>query len=214
MTVDFRSYQFAAAGSNTLRTYPERLNDTFNVKDWGPRGDGFTDDGPSIQAAIDYAFNTFASPRVGGNVFIPPGIYFIANPPVRISAPSATGGQISFVGAGMDATIIKGNYSTGVAITDVGTQISGMSISGGVVTATTPIPHRLAVNQNIEIFLSGSTDPHWLPGITTDQIVFVTVVDPTHFRYSNANTPGAFDTASWNYPSYSLDDHHPAPGPG
>src|SRR6516162_192761 len=120
----FPSYAFAATdpqglGRTVDRTLPDRYNDNINVKDWGAKGDGVTNDAAAIQAAIDYAWLNI--PIVGGfvhgaNIFFPAGTYNIASTPIRISQPTGVVTAnlgINIIGAGRDVTIIKGNYSTG-----------------------------------------------------------------------------------------------------
>jgi len=113
VTTPFPAYAFPATGAPTNRTLPDRLGKDLivNVKDWGAKGDGSTDDTAAIQAAIDYAWLTLR----GAIVYIPAGTYRIADlgTPLRLSSPRlARGGPIKFVGAGRDATILRGNYWT------------------------------------------------------------------------------------------------------
>jgi hypothetical protein len=116
----FKNFGFAANGAPRARTMPDRLNDIINVKDWGAKGDGVTDDSAAIQAAIDYAFNCrdfakdiYASGRM---VYLPPGTYWVGNTTIRLTGSSSGvpryqpgGVTVHFVGAGRDATVIKGN---------------------------------------------------------------------------------------------------------
>jgi polygalacturonase len=69
----FSSFAFPATGAPTARTMPDRLADTKNVKDFGARGNGSTDDTAAIQAAITAAHNS------GGIVFFPPGNYRVTS---------------------------------------------------------------------------------------------------------------------------------------
>src|SRR5215475_12663920 len=71
----FTNFSFAATGAPAARTMPDRLSDIINVKDWGAKGDGSTDDRGAIQAAIDYCLSTKSDGSFGGGVFFPPGGY-------------------------------------------------------------------------------------------------------------------------------------------
>jgi hypothetical protein len=82
-----------------------RNGPVFNVKHYGAKGDGTTNDVASIQAAID------AAAVNGGTVYLPPGTYqlassFTLNPPgdgVALLLKS----RVHLRGAGRDATILR-----------------------------------------------------------------------------------------------------------
>lgn len=67
-----------STGSSTPRTHAERWSEIRNVKDYGAKGDGVTDDSASIQAAID-------SLTSGGVCFFPSGHYLLET---EINIPS------------------------------------------------------------------------------------------------------------------------------
>ena len=73
----------------------------YNVLDYGAVGDGVTDDGPAIQAAVDAAFAAG-----GGTVYAPAGTYLLASytslPYYTVKARS----NVSVVGDG-PTTIFK-----------------------------------------------------------------------------------------------------------
>jgi len=73
--VPFSSFAFAATGSPTARTMPDRLAEIKNVKDFGARGNGSTDDTAALQAAVNW---TAGANR--GTVYFPVGTYRITAP--------------------------------------------------------------------------------------------------------------------------------------
>ncbi len=77
----------------------------FNVKDYGAKGDGTTDDTAAITAAV-----TAATAAGGGTVFVPQGTFIV-------SATIALTTNITLAGAGHGATLIK--RSTNVPIISV-----------------------------------------------------------------------------------------------
>src|SRR5207249_1259147 len=77
----------------------------FNVRTYGAKGDGVSDDAPAILAAIA------AVPGQGGIVYFPPGVYLL-NSSVTIHARA----NLSLLGAGVSATRLQMN-ANGVADT-------------------------------------------------------------------------------------------------
>jgi Pectate lyase superfamily protein len=63
----FSSFAFPATGAPTARTLPDRLGELKNVKDFGARGDGSTNDTAAIQTAVSQQ----------GTIYFPPGTYRI-----------------------------------------------------------------------------------------------------------------------------------------
>jgi hypothetical protein len=82
----FSSFAFPATGAPTARTLPDRLGELKNVKDFGARGNGSTNDTAAIQAAVNR----------GGHVFFPDGTYNISSPIVI----SGSHGTVHLIGAG------------------------------------------------------------------------------------------------------------------
>ncbi len=97
-------YLIGAGGSSC--TYGDdgnaAIRATYNVKDYGARGDGKTDDTRAILDAID-AIPDFKSPSVnrGGALFFPSGVYVLSSP------ISISGKPISMVGEGKAHSILK-----------------------------------------------------------------------------------------------------------
>lgn len=100
----FTGYAFSATGASTTRTMPDRISDIINVKEFGAKGDGITNDSSAIQEAINYAYALNSS---GACVFLPAGTYIVDS--IEMSnAGAGFGGGLVFMGAGRDATILKG----------------------------------------------------------------------------------------------------------
>lgn len=85
-----------AEGSTELRTLGERFADVVNVKDFGAKGDGVTDDTAAIQAA--------ASKAEGKSLYIPSGRYLLSSASVLL--PS----NVHVFGDGPDSCLIQPNY--------------------------------------------------------------------------------------------------------
>src|SRR5690242_11000182 len=97
---NFANFAFAATGAPTNRTLPNRLAEIKNVKEFGAKGDGVTDDLPAIMAAFNW---TTGSNR--GLLYFPPGTYYVSGP-IDISQSLSFVGLLGHAGA---STII-GNF--------------------------------------------------------------------------------------------------------
>ena len=103
-----------ATGSTTPRPLDERFADSINVKDFGAKGDGVTDDTAAIQAAISS----------GKDVFIPAGIY-LCNMELEIT----TEGQKIF-GAGAGVGYDNGRKNPVIDYSDVSTLLFDDPVAG------------------------------------------------------------------------------------
>lgn len=82
--IDINNGVVTAEGSTEERTLKDRFGDILNVKDFGAKGDGITDDSAAFQAAVDQAATTTPN----GVIYVPHGKY-------RLNTP-VTGEFISF----------------------------------------------------------------------------------------------------------------------
>lgn len=130
----------------------------FNVKDYGAKGDGTTNDTAAIQAAIMACIAAG-----GGIVYFPPGIYIcdvtgsydfgalgLGVHSYALSLPNSFTGEIAFRGAGAKVSILKKTTTTGVAdytllmpLAQVGYTLAGATFSdlgfdGAQTAANTP----------------------------------------------------------------------------
>ncbi|HEF4751910.1 tail fiber domain-containing protein [Burkholderia multivorans] len=111
-----------AAGSKLYN----RINDLIDVRDFGAKGDGTTDDTAAIQAAINYAQSKwktdFWSTYVP-KVYIPSGVYNVKG--LAISYP------IHLYGDGQNGTtldLINGSNASVISISDMSETLSGSDI--------------------------------------------------------------------------------------
>ena len=104
----FTSVTYPVTGGTVSRTTPDRFADIVNVREFGAKGDGATDDTAAIQAALNAAYGLPSSPNGGPNatnnraVFFPNGDYRITTP---LRLRSVRGAHI--FGAGRFATRIQ-----------------------------------------------------------------------------------------------------------
>lgn len=122
------SNDFATAADTAAATASAAARNVINVRNYGAKGDGSTDDTAAIQAAIA------AVPVNGGRVEFPAGIYMV-------SAPLAiTNGSTTVTGAGTNVTHVRSTSTTAdvftVGTNAVFTTISYMSIDRSVTTTT------------------------------------------------------------------------------
>lgn len=104
---------YAGTDTRVARDMPTRLNDIFNVLDWGADRTGVADATGAIQDTIDAAYTNGGNAGKGSVVFFPAGTYKIGTPPLRLNPPTAAGQRIKLIGAGRDITVLKGTYATG-----------------------------------------------------------------------------------------------------
>src|SRR5437016_2803881 len=76
------------------RSSPGQIDGNYNVKSYGARGDGVSDD----TAAINTALGSASASK--GTVFFPPGIY-------SIGAPILPSADVTIAGAGRGASFLK-----------------------------------------------------------------------------------------------------------
>lgn len=78
------------------RTVHTKLDEVVSVKDFGAKGNGYTDDSLAIQTAIDHTFQN----GTGGSIFFPPGNYVVK------TGIHIKGLRITLYGAGRYATMV------------------------------------------------------------------------------------------------------------
>jgi hypothetical protein len=113
----FTAFSFGSTTGGFARTMPVRLDDIYNVKDFGAVGDGSHDDTNAIRNAIVYAYsqNRLGGYAEGGGIiFFPPGVYFIGSPPLALeNVTYSDSGAILLMGASGHASILKGTNNAG-----------------------------------------------------------------------------------------------------
>lgn len=145
----------------------ETSTNTFvNIKDYGAKGDGVTDDSPFIQNAIDFV----ASQSQGGTIFVPEGTY-------KIGSVLTLSSNVHVLGAGADNSIFLVNDGyTAPPFTMEGTVSSEVNILGdydeGDVTIDTISAHGVVADDWVRLIgqrnsLSDDADDNWRLGFGT-----------------------------------------------
>ena len=120
-------------GSDALNAF--NVNGIFNVKAFGAKGDGNTDDSGAIQAAINAAcaVNTGSDgagnfTNVAGQVILPSAPYYLQNPLWMNCA------GLQLVGTGRYSSVLEPAYDFGKTIAVVGTGYQGLPTVASLVT--------------------------------------------------------------------------------
>lgn len=159
-----------ATGTSTTRTFGARFADVINVKDYGAVGDGVANDGPAIQAALDAAYGSAASPNASRfsnkGVYIPRGTYLIGQQLTFAPSGSGFSGQGGWLfGDGQHATrLVYTGANTGLFGTTalLTTQFLNYSQVQGIAFDVTGSNAKCAVhNADITGGSSGGTGVTW-----------------------------------------------------
>lgn len=120
---DASGYPVTATGSTAARTLQERFADVVNVKDFGAKGDGVTDDTEAIQAAI--------TAHPSGCIFFPSGTYIVSSSIVASGSDNLLPGLVLASDARLKAS---DDFELGDYLIRLGTAPSAgvMSKSGGI----------------------------------------------------------------------------------
>lgn len=114
----FNSLMFLQAGSGAVsRSAQDKMRESFSVRDFGAVGDGTTNDGVAIQAAI-----TAAIAKGGGEVRIPAstGCYITTDHPLLVDLSGISTryqGRIHIVGEGQSRSCIQNTTGAGIIFT-------------------------------------------------------------------------------------------------
>ena len=124
-----RLYQGLAAVYPIASASAQESGKVFNVREFGARGDGISNDTPAIQKAIDAA-------PAGSTIYFPAGIYDINNFIVKNRS------GLTFTGEGQKSTIRQttgaGRFATfessrNIVITDLAFDANGIMAFGGII---------------------------------------------------------------------------------
>lgn len=118
----------------------------FDVKEYGAKGDGITDDTTAMQAALDAA-----NSAGGGRVFVPSGTFLVSNHLVIYA-------NVVLAGAGRGVTILK--MATSASQTVVITQ----GFAGNTGTNNTSSPNEFGIR---DLTIDGNAGVNGLPGAQT-----------------------------------------------
>jgi hypothetical protein len=113
-----------ATGATTPRSVQDRFAEVINVKDYGAKGDGTTDDTTAIQAAINAAL-ALARPV---KVYLPSGNYHISS---QLSVTTAAAQGIAFAGDGASFTTITQTANQSGLIINL-TNSGGTPVAGAI----------------------------------------------------------------------------------
>lgn len=146
-----------ATGTTEPRPLKDRFADIINVKDFGAKGDGVTDDTEAIQRALDAPGKR--------TVYIPKGIYKITSTLMVHSGAKIVGSGVgsylplSELTPDTNGTIILAS-GAGASIHQVSDGISNWSVSGGVLENPSPLSDGLSEYSILSFMNDDATESH------------------------------------------------------
>ena len=141
--MDIGGARVSASGTDALRTLSDRFADVANVKDYGAKGDGETDDTAAFQAAA----------AAGVPVYVPAGVYAVSG---AVSGDFFSLGGVSFVpGGAVDVRDLTESPDDAGLVTE--TRFDALSLNR---------PSSF-VGQLVD--MGGETN--WQPGVTVEDIM-------------------------------------------
>jgi len=126
MSTNLNLASIKTSAGSISRTLGARFQDTYNVKDFGAKGDGVTDDRTAIQTVVDLIANVVYSSAPAGTLYFPSGTYIIGSPGIVLNNTSVQI-AIEFMGDGY-STCLSGDFT--------GYVIDRSTASGGAANIT------------------------------------------------------------------------------
>ncbi|MGI4813923.1 MAG: glycosyl hydrolase family 28-related protein, partial [Janthinobacterium lividum] len=125
---------FVQAGPGAVpRTVQDKVRESIGIMDFGAVGDGVTDDGPAIQAAIVYAASFASGVKIRPIVLIPAGTYRIATTIIAASYVKIVGYGAELIGPIAGYPPI-GNTTAVAAAGDIQAQTGGACFADTILT--------------------------------------------------------------------------------
>lgn len=114
------------------------ISDIYNVKEWGARGDGTTDDGAILRSCV-----AFAESAGGGVVYLPPGVYAASGTGIASQGVVSLPSNVALIGAGKNLSKILAidpvdDSITGIVRTRSGASNLNVLVRGLSVEASAP----------------------------------------------------------------------------
>ena len=160
-----------ATGTPTGINLSDRLAQVINVKNYGAKGDGGTDDTAAISSA-------FAAMTSNSTLYFPAGYYVTSGQ----FSPPASLNHITIRGDGWSSVL----YSSTPQIA-----ISTITYSGGLARATTAVSHGMSGTQNFQVAGATGADANDYNGTFT-----ITVTGSNTFTYTPNSAPSGSATGT------------------
>jgi hypothetical protein len=185
----------------------------YNVKAYGAKGDGITNDALAIQAAINAA-----SAAGGGTVFFPAGTYLIAS---QLNVPSF----VVLEGASSNASVLVGNFAGFILkFNYIYNEVRNLKIKGHTTTQGSAVakgidmeatPHHWNLdNVRFENLIQAFSVKGGYMGTIKDVYVTNCGDAATYACFLGTQTAGGYETNNVNYTNFHIEGAAAWPGKG